>query len=403
MKILVVTQYFWPENFRINDLVLELKNRGHDITVLTGLPNYPDGHIFNDYKANPAEFMKYHSIPIIRVPIIPRGTSNIKLLLNYVSFVLSASIYGLFKLKNKSFDRVFVLQASPITSVLPAILISKVKKAPIFMWIIDLWPETLVSLGMATNKVQLFLVEKLVRFIYQYCEMILIQSKAFHSSVVKYARKGVKIRYFPSWSEPMFNSKFTNTCPEMLPFKDKFKIVFAGNIGVAQDFPAILDAAELLKNYKKIAWIIIGSGRMKDYVENEIHIRGLEENVYLIGRYPLEMMPVFFAEADALLVTLKESPIGDLTIPGKLQAYLASGVPILGMMNGEGAKVIKESGAGLVASAGNGIELANKVKCLEMLDEVALKQLGENGKMYCHENFNRDSLISNLEHWLENV
>lgn len=402
MRILIVSQYFWPENFRVNDLTEELARRGHEVTVLTGQPNYPEGDIFPSYRACPKTFSRFGDVPIVRVPVIPRKQSGIWLLLNYLSFAVSASMLGVWRLRGRSFDAIFVFQTSPITAALPAIVLRRLKRAPMLMWILDLWPDTLAAVGVLKSPQLLNLVGKLVRFVYKRCDRILVQSRAFTEKVAGLAGGADRIRYFPGWAESVFVAdKVPAAADELSPYAEDFKILFAGNIGEAQDFPAILDAAQTLRSVPHLRWIIVGDGRAAPHVREEVARRGLQDTVILLGRHPLARMPAFFAGADALLVTLRAEPIWSMTIPGKVQSYLAAGKPLLAMLNGEGGKVVAESGAGLVAPAGDGAVLAQQVLRLIATDPERRARMGQAGMAYGRREFDRDTLVDAFERWVE--
>ena len=401
MRLLIVTQYFWPENFRVNDLCAGLGDRGHQITVLTGQPNYPDGAIFPEYRVDPSAFRQLGDAEILRIPIVARGSSKIRLVLNYLSFVLSGCSIGVFKLRGRQFDAIFVFQTSPITSAIPALLIGQLKRAPVAMWVLDVWPDTLAAIGIVTSPRLLGMVGLLVRFIYRRCALILVQSRAFLDNIVRYGGAVHKVRYFPGWAEEVFDrSAVVAPPPEISNDGRSFDILFAGNIGEAQDFPAIIDAADLTRTMP-LRWIIVGDGRAGAAARAEVDSRGLGERVIFLGRYPLERMPGFFAGADALLVSLAARPIWSMTIPGKIQSYLASGKPLLGMLDGEGARVIAESGAGLVGPAGNAQMLADNAVALMNRSLVERRQMGEAGRRFADAEFDRSTLIGSLEHWIE--
>lgn len=402
MRILIVSQYFWPENFRVNDLTEELSRRGHEVTVLTGQPNYPEGDIFPAYRADPGAFSRFGGVPVVRVPVIPRRQSSIWLLLNYLSFAISASLLGVWKLRGRPFDAIFVFQTSPITAALPAILLRRLKRAPMLMWILDLWPDTLSAIGVVKSPRLLNLVGILVRFVYKRCDRILVQSRAFIPKVAALAGGADKIRYFPGWAESVFAGEAASTAaPELAPYADDFKILFAGNIGEAQDFPAILDAVAALKDAPRLRWIVVGDGRAAPLLRQELERRGLQDSMILLGRFPLDRMPSFFAGADALLVTLRAEPIWSMTIPGKVQSYLAAGKPLLAMIDGEGGRVIADSDAGLVAPAGDGSALARQAVCLMNTAPERRVQMGRSGIAYGRREFDRDTLVNALESWIE--
>lgn len=396
MKILVITQYFWPENFRINDLVGELTQRGHEVTVLTGLPNYPDGKIFANYTSEPGAFSSYANAQLVRTPLFPRGKGGIRLFLNYLSFAISASLLGPLKLRGKAFDAIFVFEPSPITIGLPAIVLKYLKRAPIAFWVLDLWPQSLEAVGAVRSPRILRLVDHLVRFIYSHCDRILAQSKSFVTAIAKQAPDPDRIVYFPSWAEPAVPMDTVEPAPELPVRSDLFTIVFTGNVGEAQDFGAVLSAAELLRE-EPFRWVIVGDGRSFSWLQAQIASRGLEKSVLALGRFPLERMPSFFRHADALLVSLRDEPIFALTIPGKVQSYLAAGVPILAMLNGEGARVVEASGAGIAVPAGASRELATAALKLGAMDNSERQKMGINGIDCIAREFDRDKLISRLE------
>ena len=401
MKILIVTQYFWPENFRVNDLCVELQERGHNVTVLTGKPNYPDGKIFSDFKNSPQKYSNYKGIDVVRVPLVARGKGKIKLVANYFSFAFLASVLGPIKLTGRKFDVIFVYEPSPVTVGLPAISLKYIKKAPVVFWALDLWPETLEAIGVVKSKRILKYIGLLVSFIYNRCDLLLAQSRSFIGCMQQYCKEINKIHYFPSWAEDTFsNTEISNAKEVPAANPEMFNVMFAGNMGDAQDFPAILNAAETLRNHKNIRWLIVGDGRVSNWVRQECKRRGLEDNILLLGSYPVGKMPSFYACADALLVSLKNEEVFNMTIPGKVQSYLASAKPIIGMLNGEGANVILESGAGYVGSAGDATALVENVLKMEKLSIQQRQTLGQSGHDYYKKEFDKIKLIDKLENLL---
>ena len=362
MNILIVTPHFHPENFRINDFALEFVKRGHQISVLTAVPDYPSGIFFNGYGIFKKTRENYKGIHIYRAPLIPRGSgSNLRLALNYISYVIGAVFTSLFILRKK-LDIIFVFEPSPITVGLPAIFIKKIKRIPICFWVLDLWPESVVSAGNLKSGLIPKLLNPIVKFIYHHCDKILVSSNGFIKSIVSKGVGAGKIEFFPQWAEPIFRpvEKKCELLPKIIP-KESFKIMFAGNIGEAQDFPAILNAAKLLKSEKNIHWIIIGNGRRAEWVKNQIIEYGLQDYVHMLGRHPIEKMPDYYALADAMLFSLKDEYIFSITIPAKVQSYLACGKPILAMVNGEAANVINDNNAGYTCVAGDYNTLAYNV------------------------------------------
>lgn len=404
MKILIVSQYFWPENFRINDLASHFSEVGHEVTVLTGKPNYPEGVLNPEFRLDHNRFNKYGNAEICRVPMGLRGKGKVSLAFNYLSFFISASTIGVWKIRKKSFDVIFVFGASPITVAIPAIIIKKIKKTPIFLWVLDLWPESLSAVGAVRSGLLIQAIGRMVSWVYKNCDHILVQSRSFVGSIQKYCLdvdQAGKVLYFPSWAEQVFGQESQVVQNAVTRRNDLFTVMFAGNIGEAQDFSAILDAAELLKTNRRVRWIIVGDGRMQEWVASQVKRRGLSECFYLVGRFPIESMPSFFACADILLVSLKANDIFSRTIPGKLQSYLAFGKPVVGMIDGEAHKVIEQSGGGRVCGSGDSKGLAEILKELANTDPKVLARMGQMGRHYYEQHFERIALFARLERFFQ--
>jgi glycosyltransferase involved in cell wall biosynthesis len=280
------------------------------------------------------------------------------------------------------------------------VLLGKFKRAPVTLWVLDLWPETLIALGIVRSRVLIGLVSRMVRFIYDRCALVLVQSRGFVPAVLRHSGRPDAVqrtRYFPSWSEPVATGDRAEPAPEVSWRPDLFTVVFTGNVGEAQDFPAILKAAARLKDEPRIRWVVVGDGRASRWVEEEVRKLELEGRVLLVGRFPLERMPSFLRHAAALLVSLRADPVFALTIPGKVQSYLQSGVPIVAMLDGEGARVVEESGAGLTCPAGDSEGLAQAVLSLSALSAEERTAMGKRGADYAAREFGREQLISRLE------
>jgi len=403
MRILIVSQYFWPENFRVNDLSAGLIERGHQVTVLTGMPNYPSGKFFSGYGFFKNTRQNYRGAEIIRVPIIPRGKGGkLCLILNYLSFVISGSLFVPFLLRKK-YDIVFVYGISPVLMAIPAIIVKKIYKIPLILYVLDLWPETLSAVGAFNSTFVLNQVGRIVRFIYRNCDQILVSSPGF-TERVKAIWPLAKIDYWPQWAEDSYRVlPAAKALDKERELPSGFRIMFAGNIGAAQGFKTMVEAADRLKNYQQIHWIILGDGRMRKWVEEEIRSRKLGNNFHLLGKHPVEEMPRYFALADVLLVTLKDNPIFSLTIPAKIQSYMACGRPVLACLNGEGAKIIEESGAGISCFAENPESLAQGALKMFSLSESERDTMGKNGRAYSERHFNRKVLLDEFENWMENL
>lgn len=402
MVVLIITQYFWPENFRINSIVQDLQERGYEVIVLTGIPNYPEGEVFASYKASPKDFDNYKGAKIIRVPHILRGKLKLTLVLNYLSFVVMACLIGPIKLIGKRVDVCFVYEPSPITVGIPAIVVGKYfKKTPIVFWVLDLWPETLHALGMK-NVIVSSLIRRLASWIYQNCNIVLGQSKSFVKNLKRNYPNLKRVEFFPSFSELDMRVSEVNRADEVSYQPNLLNIVFTGNIGEAQDFDNVIEAAKILKK-DPVRWIIVGDGRDLPRVRKMVSSGNLDDKFVFTGKFPLEKMTSFMAHADCLLVSLKQDPVFSLTIPAKVQAYLTSGVPLIGMLDGEGADVIEKSNSGLVANAGDFRGLANNIRQLIAMSNVERKRLGRNGRSFYMEHFDKHVLLNQLAAWLNDV
>jgi len=400
MKILIVTQYFYPENFRINDICLGLKERGHKVTVLTGKPNYPSGKFYKGYNFFNKNFEDWNGINVYRSNLILRGNGNgISLFLNYFSFAFLSSI-RLFFIRSE-FDKVFIFAPSPITVGFPGIVASKFFKAKVILWVHDLWPESIRIAGGIKSKLVINSIELMTRWIYNNVDKLLIQSEAFKSYLDKQVDDKGKIIYYPFYAEQFYKiEKPQSNYIEQLP--DGFKLLFAGNIGESQSFLTLLEAAKKIKNLGlPISWIIFGDGRMKEMVEKEIEEYDLGKQFILKGSLPAIEMPKYFSCVDGLIVSLKKSDIFSITIPGKLQSYLACGKPIIGSLDGIGAKIINESCSGFTAKAESVEELVEAVIRLFNLSIEERLALGSNGRIYFEKEFEREVLLDKLENILQ--
>lgn len=400
MKILVVTQYFWPEEFLINDFVLSLQARSYEVEVLTGLPNYPTGRFFRGYGLSGPYREEYDGIPVWRSPLLPRGNgSGLRLTINFVSFAMLASIRGLFA-RNRGFDAIFVFGVSPITVGIPARVMKALTGAKIFFWVQDLWPDSLSATGAIRSEWILEWAGKLTRWTYRGSDCVLIKSQAYRESVLKYGARGDHVHYFPDWAEDLFQPvSLSPEAPEHALMPPGFRVMFAGNIGKAQDFETILAAAEMTRSHSAVQWIIVGDGRHRSWVQEEIRSRALT-NVHLLGRHPKEKMPAFFSFADVMLVSLKREPIFSLTVPLKVQSYLACGKPVLASLDGEGSRIIQEAQAGMTVPAESPRDLADAAMKLAELGPERLAALGRNARSYFEANFPRAYLLDQFERWL---
>ncbi len=402
--MLIVSQYFWPEAFRINEMARDLVGRGHEVMVLCGTPNYPGGHAFDGYSWFRRTRETWGGVRIVRVPVVARGQgSPWRLVANYLSYALMASLLGPLRCREK-FDVILVFQPSPVTIGIAAVVMKIVRRAPILFWIQDLWPESLIAVGAIRARWLLWPIDLLVRGLYRASALVLIQSRAFRNHVESRGVRADRIRFFPNPAEIFYVPLPMEAAhPALARVPSGFRVMFAGNIGAAQDLPTILSAAQLTQDRRDVQWVIVGDGSMRAWAQTEIERRQLGYTVHMLGKFGVEEMPRLFAGADALLVTLRRDPILALTIPTKIQSYLASGKPIIGALDGEGAAVVLEAGAGVCSPSEDPQALAAQVIGLCDLDPASRRQMGLRGRDYFVTHFASDRLLAQLEQWCAEV
>ena len=402
VRVLIVTQYFWPESFRINDLVLGLAERGAEVEVLTGMPNYPQGSFHPGYGFfSPAE-ERYSGVRVIRVPIVPRGSSpGWQLIANYLSFVASAGVFSLFRCRGR-YDVIFAYEPSPITVALPALLLKMTRRVPVVLWVQDLWPESVAATNASVPRWLLRAIRRLVDFIYRRSDLVLVASRGFTGHVLQSGVGPERVKYFPNSAEGLYQP-LVPPCSVKSELPNGFRIVFAGNIGTAQSFETIIRAADLTRSERGLHWVIIGDGMMRSRVAREVEARNLKGTVHLLGHRPVDTMPAYFAAADALLVTLRGDPVFSLTVPSKIQSYLACGRPVIAAINGEGAELIEESGAGLSCPAEDAAGLARAALRLYGMPAEQRDDMGRRGLAFFKSNFEREMLLDRLEGWMRQL
>ncbi len=399
MKIVIFTQLYHPETASITETSKLLAERGHSVTVMTGLPNAPAGKIFKGY----GFFIKLRedlaNVRVLRNWLIPRGKgSKIMMSLNYLSFVFFCSL-GLWRLGLKRPDVIFVNQLSPITVALPAIFYKWFTGKPLVMWIHDLWPDSVIASGALKEGKLYRTIGKLVDFIYSNCDFFFPQSIAMMEVLSTRGIPKNKMVYLPNPIDPFFKPlKRSQVIKGVEKIPTGFKVMFAGGIGKAQDFKTILEAAAILKtDFSEIKFIIVGDGRDKNEAKSRVAKLGLLETVLFLGSHPVEMMPQFYSNADVMLVTLKDEPIYEVTVPLKVQTYMACGKPIICNVKGEASRVIEEANCGFTTEPENPKKLANAIKEAFYLKQKDLEQLGFNALHYFEKNFKREKLIQTLE------
>lgn len=403
MKILVVSQYFWPESFRINDLVKAWSDQGHDVTVMAGLPNYPVGRLFDGYSWRGPYRERYEGAVVRRVPILTRGANRgLRLLLNYLSFVVSGVLLGPLVARGR-YDVTFVYAPSPITICIPAIWLRWLRGIPVVFWVQDLWPDNLAAVGAVRSPRVLNAVAAVSRWIYRRCDIVLGQSHGFVDPIRRVCPDVRDLRVLPNWADTFYQPvDVEHDAPERREMPAGFTIVFGGNLGSAQALGTAIDAADLLRN-EPVHWVFIGDGNQRGALEGLVKERGLEGRVRFLGWRPGEAMPRYLSLADVLLVSLRRDPGFASTLPAKLQSSLAMGRPILAALDGEGARIVRESGAGVVVDQENAAALADGARTLLAAGAAERDAMGQRGRSYALAHFERDTLVAQLNEWFETL
>lgn len=396
-KILFVCQYFYPEVFRGNDIAFHLAEQGHDVHVVTGVPNYPKGKFYPGYGIFKKSQEYVNGVKVTHLPIIPRGNNKFMLMLNYFSFLVVGCLYMLWHAIFHKYDIVFCQQLSPVMMSIPAVLYKKLRNVPLYTWVLDLWPESLAAAGGINNKYVLGFFDLFVKSEYKNSDKILTSSRSFDQSILKYGDYKDKIVYYPQWGDGESASKIQDSDFKMPDIPEGFVIMFAGAVGAAHGMECNLRAAQLTKGNQNIKWVIVGDGRKLPWVQQYIKDNNLENTVYTLGRYPSETMTLFFEKADVMLVSLTDSPLFNLYAPAKISSYMASSRPIIACLNGEGGDVVKDAGCGWSVKAGDVEGLANLVIELSKTPKEILQTLGENGRKYYDENFDKEKCLKKLD------
>lgn len=401
-KILFVCQYFYPETFRGNDIAFHLAEGGHDVHVVTGIPNYPKGKFFLGYGLFKKRHEVINGVRVTRLPLVPRGEDNkIMLMLNFFSFFIVGWFWMLFHALWHKYDLVFCQQLSPVMMSSPAVLYKKMRHVPLYTWVLDLWPESLTAAGGINNKYILGFFNLFVKSEYKNSDKILTSSKSFDQSILKYGDYKDKVIYYPQWSDGASNASGLNfALPEKLQelsSNGDFIVMFAGAVGEAHGMECNMQAALKTKEYKNIKWVIVGDGRRLDWVRSFVKENGIEETVITLGRFPSETMPLFFEKADVMLVSLTDSSLFNMYSPAKIASYMAAERPIIAALNGEGGEVIRAAECGWNVKAGDSDSLAKLVIALSQTDRQELAVKGQKGKAYYDKFFTKDECLKKLD------
>lgn len=397
MRVLLVTQVFYPEYFKSTELARYLSERGHDVEVLTSIPNYPDGVYYKGWGVFKRRTESQDGYKIYRAFQSPRGrsASAIGLSLYYLTYAICATFWVLFYFAfKKKYDAIVVFQTSPITQVIPAVILKKLRRTPLYTWVLDVWPDSVLATLHTNNALLRKPLDIITEWVYSNSHKILISSPDFATLVNRHRDYSEKIIDFPNWCEDI-----TLQAPVSIPtLPSGFRIMMAGNIGKAQDIDSITRSILDLSSNKDIKWIFVGGGSKLEWLKKFVVERDLQDSVTILGRFPFESMRSFYEQADVMLLTLKKSewPHLNATIPARVQSYMSASKPIVGMVGSGAASLIHSADAGMVAPAGDNKGLASII--MELKDDTKrLKQMGENGRKYYETHFTPEVCINHLE------
>lgn len=390
MNILVICQYYYPEPFRITDICEELVKRGHEVSVVTGIPNYPMGKIYDGYRYGKKRDEVINGVKVHRSFTVGRKDGVVKRFLNYFSYPISASLY-IGKLK-ENYDVVYINQLSPVMMVWPAIKYKNKYHKRAIMYCLDLWPASLCAGGILEGSLIYRIFHCISASIYRQMDLILNTSKSFGTYQVKEFGIDIeRIKYLPQYAETIFSPERCKKHP------DKFiDLMFAGNVGYAQCVSTIIKAAALVKN-ESVRWHIVGNGADLENCQRLSKNLGLS-NVFFYGRRELEDMPGFYAMADAMLVTMQKDEILAFTLPGKIQSYMSAAKPILAAAGGETERVICDANCGFCCEAENSEMLANIVLRFLEEDRDTMAQCSRN---YYLQHFQKEHFFEMTEKFIQ--
>ena len=395
--ILVISQVFYPEQFRINDMCQEWVKRGYQVTVLTGIPNYPQGKFYAGYGFFKKRKETWNGVEIIRIPVIPRGNSKIGLVLNYFSFPISGFFWNLFN-KIKA-DYCFMFETSPMTQCVIGVWYAKKHKIPLYAYVQDLWPENVKIVTGISHPLVIEPIQKMVDYIYKNCDEIFVTSPSFVRAVCerKIPVQESKVHYWPQYAEEFYQPMKRESVPE-IPATDAFKIIFTGNVGCAQGLDILPRTAALLKERRQdVMFCIVGDGRYMEEFRKEIIKFDVENMFCLTGRKPAEDVPRLLAACDAAFLSFMETRLFEMTIPAKLQSYMACGMPIIAAAGGETERVLNEAKCGVCSPSGNEQELTESIEKLMRSSKEDLEMMRKNSRGYFEQHFEKKQLMDQMD------
>ncbi|SHJ13496.1 sugar transferase [Parasporobacterium paucivorans] len=399
--ILIVSQYYYPEQFRINDISTEWVKKGYKVTVVTGIPNYPQGKFFEGYGLFKKRKDENNGVNIIRIPIVPRGKNPVFLGLNYISFVISGFFWKIFT--GIRADYVFIFGLSPILQALPGVWYARKRKIPCYLYVQDLWPESLEMVSGISNKRILGVIGRIVDYIYQHCTMIFTTSESFLEAIAMRNIPRNKLEYWPQYAEDFYMPIPKKKVGE-IPEDGAFNIIFTGNIGNAQGLDILPETAERLRAAgfeKKIRFNIVGDGRYRETLEALVKNKDVGGMFNFIPKQPPDRIPHLLAASDAAFLCLTPSPVFAKTIPAKLQSYLACGIPVIASAEGETEKILRVSGAGVCVPPKDVGGLAEKIIEICSKPKEEMYHMGNNASNFSRNYFSKTELLNKMDRYFE--
>ena len=404
MRVLFLSQYFYPEQFSNNGLAAELVKRGHNVTAITCVPNYPEGKFFPGYTNHQKRFETWKGVDIRRAWTVARGRTKLQLIANYLVYPFAA-FWQIVKIGQPRGDVSFVSMPSPLSQALAGVFAKKLWGLPTVYWVQDIWPETVqYLLGLQEGPI-LKLLDRICGWLYRQADLILVQSAAMPEMILRHGVDPSRIKVLPNTAPSFFRPLSAESAHAVAREidTDRFVVLFAGNIGESQGLSVLVEAASQLDKDDDTLFVLVGDGRARADLEDEIVARGLSDRFHFCGRHPETLMPDFFAQADALFASLQEAPNFALTVPYKIQTYMACGKPIIGALTGEGARILQESGAGVASPPGDANGIIESIRALRALKSTERIQMGNRASQYFEANFSNRVVFDTLEQALQDA
>ncbi len=403
--ILLVSQYFHPESFRVNDMAVEWVKRGYKMTVLTGIPNYPMGKFYEGYDRKHRTRESWNGIDIIRIPLIARGNSSNKLFnalgmaANYLSFMMSGKRWVKSReARELNADLVFTFEVSPMTQALIGVWYGKRYNVPTYLYVQDLWPENVETVTGIHNRMVIGPIDRMVDKIYRDTGTIFTTSPSFVNAIVN-RKVGVdknKVHYWPQYAEEFYVPAAPKKSEWLDPADGFYKIAFTGNIGTAQGLDVLPKTAKLLMD-EPVKFVIVGDGRYQPEFESQIQDMGVSDKFIMIPRQPAERIPEILGVCDAGFISFNKTTLWEMTIPAKLQSYMACGKPIIASASGETKRIIDEAGCGICTPTGDAEALAEGIKHMMHIDN---EEMRGRARAYFENRFNKMKLMCEMDMFL---